>query len=169
MAPEARRASGTFYTPSTLVQKILEAALTALVASRLGCRESEAERRIADADAATVQVLSSITLLDPAVGSGAFLLGALERLSTAAAGGSDSALVKRRVLQHNLFGVDRSAAAVRLTELRLWLAVIAEDPAERAEAVSPLPNRELCAHCPGRGSLCSWPLEQTMIEKNRAM
>ncbi|HEV7364738.1 MAG TPA: N-6 DNA methylase [Gemmatimonadales bacterium] len=140
MAPEARRASGTFYTPSTLVQKILEAALTALVASRLGCRESEAERRIADADAATVQVLSSITLLDPAVGSGAFLLGALERLSTAAAGRSDSALVKRRVLQHNLFGVDRSAAAVRLTELRLWLAVIAEDPAERAEAVSPLPN-----------------------------
>jgi hypothetical protein len=29
---------------------------------------------------------------------------------------------------------------VRLTELRLWLAVIADDPAERADAVSPLPN-----------------------------
>jgi hypothetical protein len=44
------------------------------------------------------------------------------------------------VLSHNLFGVDQSAAAVRLTELRLWLAAIAEDPAEQAEAVAPLPN-----------------------------
>ena len=140
MAPEARRASGTFYTPSTLVQKLLEAALTGLVASRLGCSESEAELRRGNADPATVQVLSSITLLDPAVGSGAFLLGALERLSMAAAGRSDAASLKRRVLQQNLFGVDQSAAAVRLTELRLWLAVIADDPAERADAVSPLPN-----------------------------
>jgi hypothetical protein len=140
MAPEARRASGTFYTPSALVQKVLEAALTALVASKLGCSDSEAERRIGNPDPATVRLFSSITLLDPAVGSGAFLLGALERLSTTAAGRSDAATLKRRVLQQNLFGVDQSAAAVRLTELRLWLAVIADDPAERADAVSPLPN-----------------------------
>jgi hypothetical protein len=139
MAPEARRASGTFYTPSTLVQKVLEAALRALVASRLGCGEVEAERQIGNAEPAAVRVLSSITLLDPAVGSGAFLLGALERLSTMTLG-SNVASLKRRVLQQNLFGVDQSAAAVRLTELRLWLAVIADDPAERADAVSPLPN-----------------------------
>jgi ATP-dependent exoDNAse (exonuclease V) beta subunit len=30
--------------------------------------------------------------------------------------------------------------------------------------VSSRPNRELCAGCPGRGSLCSWPLEQTMAD-----
>jgi hypothetical protein len=30
--------------------------------------------------------------------------------------------------------------------------------------VSPQPNRELCAGCPGRGSLCSWPLELTMAD-----
>ncbi len=30
--------------------------------------------------------------------------------------------------------------------------------------VSPQPNRELCAGCPGRGSLCSWPLERTMAD-----
>jgi hypothetical protein len=140
MAPETRRASGTFYTPSALVQKVLEAALTALVAGRLGCGESEAERQIGNAEPAALRVLSSITLLDPAAGSGAFLLGALERLSTSTALGSGAASQKRRVLQQNLFGVDQSAAAVRLTELRLWLAVIADDPAERADAVSPLPN-----------------------------
>ena len=47
---------------------------------------------------------------------------------------------KRRVLQQNLFGVDLSTAAVRLTELRLWLAVIADDPAERPADIAPLPN-----------------------------
>ena len=140
MAPEARRASGTFYTPSALVQKVLEAALTALVASRLGCSESEAARRMTDVEPAAVRVLSSVTLLDPAVGSGAFLLGALERLSTATASGPDVSSLKRRVLQRNLFGVDQNATAVRLTELRLWLAVIADDPAEQADGVSPLPN-----------------------------
>ena len=44
------------------------------------------------------------------------------------------------MLRQNLFGVDQSAAAVRLAELRLWLAVIADDTAERAENVAPLPN-----------------------------
>ena len=44
------------------------------------------------------------------------------------------------MLQCNLFGVDRSATAVRLAELRLWLAVIAGDHAERPGKVQPLPN-----------------------------
>ncbi|HEU4681889.1 MAG TPA: N-6 DNA methylase [Gemmatimonadales bacterium] len=139
MEREARRASGTFYTPASLVSAILDAAMTALVAERLECGDSEAERRLQDRDPRAIRVLASIALLDPAVGSGAFLVGALDHLSKYAAGGNLSAR-KRWVLQYNLFGVDQSAAAVRLTELRLWLAVIADDPAERAEAVQPLPN-----------------------------
>ncbi len=139
MAPQARRDSGTFYTPARLVEGILEAAMSALLASRLGCGEAEAERRLGERDPAAAAILASITLLDPAVGSGAFLLGALERLSWVA-GAPNTSLRKRRVLQRNLFGVDQSAAAVRLTELRLWLSVIADDPAEQAHEVEPLPN-----------------------------
>lgn len=139
MAPELRRASGTFYTPASLVEQVLDAALCALVAGRLRCTESEADRRLHDRDPGAVEILGTLTLLDPAVGSGAFLLGALQRLS-AGAGIADAAARKRRVLQQSLFGVDLSATAVRLTELRLWLAVIADDPADRAEGVSPLPN-----------------------------
>jgi hypothetical protein len=137
MAPAARRASGTFYTPASLVERVLDAALVGLLAARLGCPEAEAERRMDEGDGAVVEIFGSVTLLDPAVGSGAFLLGALERLAGKARGSSAR---KRRVLGRNLFGVDLSAAAVRLTELRLWLAVIADDPADRAEAVAPLPN-----------------------------
>jgi N-6 DNA Methylase len=140
MAPEARHASGTFYTPVSLVQELLDAALVALIAERSGCDDREAERQMRNRDPDATNILSTLTLLDPAVGSGAFLLGALERLALIEQDERQRSARKRHVLRHNLFGVDQSAAAVRLTELRLWLAVIADDPAERADAVNPLPN-----------------------------
>jgi Eco57I restriction-modification methylase len=140
MAPESRRASGTFYTPASLVERVLDTALTVFLASRLRCSESEAERRLREPDRETSKILSSLTVLDPAVGSGAFLLGALERLSGAQIDAISSAACKRRILQQNLFGVDLNASAVRLTELRLWLAVIADEPAGRSPGISPLPN-----------------------------
>lgn len=137
MEPDHRRATGTFYTPAALVDRVIDAGFAALVAERLRCSDREADRRLRDAEPGAVAALESVTILDPAVGSGAFLLGALERLSGF---GKPSIERKRRILQRNLFGVDRNAAAVRLTELRLWLAVIADDPAERAGDVAPLPN-----------------------------
>ena len=139
MAPDTRRSSGTYYTPSSLVGSVLEAALVALVAGKLNCAEAEAERRLTDGAVEVRRLLRGITLLDPASGSGAFLLSALERL-TNVAGGSRSAAVRRRILERNLFGVDRNPAAVRLTELRLWLAVVAIDPSEDPTSVQPLPN-----------------------------
>jgi hypothetical protein len=139
MAPDTRRASGTYYTPSGLVGSVLDAGLGALVAGRLGCPEAEAERRLSDRTVEVRRLLRGITLLDPAAGSGAFLLGALERL-TVVAGGVRSAAARRRILERNLFGVDRNPAAVRLTELRLWLAVVASDPSDDPASVHPLPN-----------------------------
>ena len=140
MAPDARRSSGTFYTPSALVRRVVDAALVALLADRLACPDAEAERRLNDPDTAVRNALSSITVLDPAAGSGAFLLYTLERLSRMKSGDRGIAARKRLVLHHNLFGVDQNATAVRLAELRLWLAVIADEPAEHPERVSPLPN-----------------------------
>jgi hypothetical protein len=140
MAPEDRRASGTFYTPAALVDRLLDTALTVILADKLQCSEAEAERRLHEPSRETAGILRSITVLDPTVGSGAFLLSALQRL--AASGGSAGSPVarKRSVLQHNLFGVDQNAAAVRLAELRLWLSVIADDPSTQPEQVHPLPN-----------------------------
>jgi hypothetical protein len=140
MEPEARRASGTFYTPASLVEGVLEAALLALVATRLPCSEQEAERRLQNQEPLACRLVASLTLLDPAVGSGAFLLRALDRLSACMPLHDPVSVRRRQVLQHNLFGVDRNATAVRLAELRLWLAVIAEDQADRPEEVTPLPN-----------------------------
>ncbi len=110
MAPSTRRASGSYYTPAPLVRSILDAALAALVAGRLGCSEAEAERRLIDRDPGVAALLDDLTVLDPAAGSGAFLLGALDRLSSLAApDGVASAPGRRRILQRTLFGVDRSS------------------------------------------------------------
>ncbi len=123
MEPGERRGSGTYYTPAPLVDALLAEAVEAWV-----------ERKGAEA-------ARGIRLLDPAAGSGAFLLGALRLLA-----GPDSrpgparSRRLRRVLAQNLFGVDRNPAAIRLAELRLWLEVISADPGERPASVEPLPN-----------------------------
>jgi hypothetical protein len=141
MAPEDRGLSGSFYTPPRLVRTIFDHALLALMRGRLELDEEEARRRLESPDPATARLLHEITILDPAAGSGAFLLGALERLAELRelSGGRGQG-VRREILQRNLFGVDINPTAVRLTELRLWLAVVAADRADSPRSVQPLPN-----------------------------
>ncbi|MGH7658225.1 MAG: Eco57I restriction-modification methylase domain-containing protein, partial [Gemmatimonadales bacterium] len=86
------------------------------------------------------KLLAGMTVLDPAVGSGAFLVGALEKLTSLHHPGSGNRHRVRRQILARLHGVDRDAMAVRITELRLWLAVIADDPARMPQRVRPLPN-----------------------------
>jgi hypothetical protein len=140
MAPDQRRASGTYYTPAALVHELMGEGLAARVSERLSCSQAEAERRLADGEEAARRAVRRIRILDPAVGSGAFLLGALDRLSAVGSANGSAAEARRRILQRNIFGVDRNGAAVRLTELRLWLAVIADDGTDRPDEVHPLPN-----------------------------
>ena len=141
MEPEDRRASGTFYTPATLVRDLVEASCITLLASRLECSDADAAQRFQAGDPAAHAALASATILDPACGSGAFLLGALECFGAArVALGERPDAARRSVLQHQLFGVDLNGTAVRLAELRLWLAVVAQDGTIDPWAVRPLPN-----------------------------
>ena len=139
MDRDHRRAGGAFYTPAALVDRIVGAGLAALVGSRLGCGDDAADRRLADRDPAALAIAADAAVLDPAVGSGAFLLGALERLAELRSD-SHPAAARRAVLRRSLFGVDLDPMAVRLAELRLWLAVVADDPADGPAGVRPLPN-----------------------------
>ena len=140
MAPDERRASGAFYTPARLVARLVDSGLAAWLGHRLDCPPAEATRRLERRDPAVTRILATVTVLDPAVGSGAFLLGMLDRLAELRAGELPPAALRRRILQENLFGVDRNPMAVRLAELRLWLAVIAREATTEPELVAPLPN-----------------------------
>ena len=141
MAPADRKASGTFYTPASLVLGLVDAALSAALAARRTCSDVEAAELLARGDRSALTQAVGLTILDPACGSGAFLLGALDRLATCRIRlGECPTAARREVLRRNLFGVDADAIAVRLAELRLWLAVIADDPATTSDDPEPLPN-----------------------------
>jgi hypothetical protein len=149
MEGEERERTGTFYTPESVVRPLVRATLTTALGSR-GLPESQIRRLVAgqpvspDVGERLRDELWRIRVLDPAVGSGAFLLGALDALvemHTALGGHPDSSLrLKREILRRNLLGVDLNPVAVRLAELRLWLAVVSDDPTGDVFQVAPLPN-----------------------------
>ena len=116
-----RKAAGVYFTPHPLVARVADEALDA-------CRD--VPRR-------------ALRVLDPACGSGAFLVYALERIAAEriAAGERGSvAEIRRDVLARSIFGVDRDPTAVWLCELRLWLSVVIELDETDPARVPPLPN-----------------------------
>jgi len=143
MEPGERRASGTYYTPAPIVRDLVRAALEAVLVHRLHLAPDAAARWVHERAAPPHPPdLRALAILDPAAGSGAFLLGALDELVAlrAAAGEPATAALRRDVVARSLYGVDLNPAAVRLTELRLWLALVADDDTADAAAVAPLPN-----------------------------
>lgn len=138
-----RRASGSYYTPAPLVRDVIRAGLEAALASRYALPARAAARWVYDGvPPDPAPDLHGFTVLDPAAGSGAFLLGALTELAALrrAARQQPLSVIKRDVLAHSLFGVDLTPTAVRLTELRLWLALVADDETTDLATVAPLPN-----------------------------
>lgn len=133
MATDERRKSGSFYTPPSLVQQAVDDALRAAMP---GLRPGVITREEA-------AQLESLRILDPACGSGAFLVHMLEHLaSLLQTSGDDRPIhtLRREVLTRSIFGVDRNPMAVWLCELRLWLSVVIECPETRPSRIPPLPN-----------------------------
>lgn len=133
MASDERRKSGSFYTPPSLVQQAVDDALRAAIPDlRGGVVTPEQAAR-----------LESFRILDPACGSGAFLVHMLEHIATLLQHAGDARpthMVRREVLTRSIFGVDRNPMAVWLCELRLWLSVVIECPETRPSRIPPLPN-----------------------------
>lgn len=148
MASRERRDSGAFYTPHALVTRTTDAALDHLLASaqvpeviRDGLT---AGRATGDEHGLRVRdALQRVRVIDPACGSGAFLVHVLERIGgILQACGDDRPLaaIRRQVLTTSIFGVDINPMAVWLCELRLWLSVVIESDTTDPMHVPPLPN-----------------------------
>ena len=91
------------------------------------------------------RALEEITVVDPACGSGAYLLGMMQELvelqTTLYNAGLDAKSLydlKLQIIERNLFGVDIDEFAVNIAMLRLWLSLAIEydDPGDPP----PLPN-----------------------------
>ena len=139
-----RKGSGSFYTPHALVARVTDAGLErALACSPNSCIAGSLAESTEVVRAARRDRLDELTILDPACGSGAFLVYALEQLAAlrSAAGDDRSiAAIRREVLTRSIFGVDRNPTAVWLCELRLWLSVVIESDIVDPLRVEPLPN-----------------------------
>ncbi|MEO5799594.1 MAG: hypothetical protein ABIZ70_06735 [Gemmatimonadales bacterium] len=137
MDVDERKQEGAFFTPPRLVDAVVREALACHLAHRLRRSEAAVLRALDDPDTELSRALLDVTILDPAVGSGAFLVGALTLLH--GPGPRHPARV-RHLVTRRLFGVDRHPDAVRLTELRLWLEVLRSMRGRAAHRVPPLPN-----------------------------
>lgn len=118
-----RKATGTFYTPRSLVEYLVAETLAPL------CNGASPEQILA------------LRVLDPSMGSGAFLVGACRYLASAyeAAlvahgrchaidiGTPERAAFRRLIAERCLYGVDINATAVQLARLSLWLTTLAAD------------------------------------------
>jgi hypothetical protein len=125
MAFEERRSSGVYFTPHALVAQVADEAIRAAF------------------PAPDLRALRAARILDPACGSGAFLVYVLERLADGRRDLGDRGTIadlRRDVLARSIFGVDRNPMAVWLCELRLWLSVVIESAEADPMAVPPLPN-----------------------------
>lgn len=117
---EVRKATGTFYTPRAITSHLVRRTLEPLVNGR------------------TAEAILDLRVLDPAMGSGAFLVAACRYLAAAAeraliregqwqphdVTAADRALLRRQIASRCLFGVDLNPMAVQLARLSLWLATL---------------------------------------------
>jgi len=121
--PEVRKAGGVYYTPQYIVDYIVKNTVGKLIEGK------------------TPKEISKNKILDPACGSGSFLIGAFQYLldyhkdyysenGKPSKGKKDNPLTpeghlttaeKKRILLNNLFGVDLDSNAVEVTKLSLLI------------------------------------------------
>jgi type I restriction-modification system DNA methylase subunit len=153
-----RKKEGAFYTPAFITRYIVEQSLGAVLAERFeklrACHAGEAtgtaakalaDPRAYDLDGlnrpqrdalirfweAWQEALASIRLLDPACGSGAFLIEAFDQMHAALERSNDRLVelrghqtlfdLDRQILQNNLYGVDLNEEAIEICRLSMWI------------------------------------------------
>jgi hypothetical protein len=119
-----RKTTGSYYTPDQLVQLLIVSALLPVIADRLSKASTPEEKE---------QALLAIRVLDPACGSGHFLLAAARRLALELArirAGDEEPSeglrqeCLREVVAHCIYGVDKNPMAVELCKVALWIEAV---------------------------------------------
>lgn len=134
--PEVKKAGGVFYTPQYIVEYIVDNTIAELLKGK------------------TPNQVSKLRFVDPACGSGSFLLGAYQKLldwhldyytslekppKNAIYIGRDgiprlTIQEKKRILVNNIYGVDIDSQAVEVTKLSLLLKVLEDENKDVLEA-----------------------------------
>lgn len=151
-----RKRDGVYYTPEWVVNLLVEETLTPWFAAArraAGYDEHDEEAQPGAAEAYLDRV-KRIRIVDPACGSGAFLISAFRRLLQERMSAERAVEIKRsrggapalgeatligEILASNIYGVDINPASVEITKLALWL--------HSARAESPLSSLDHTIRC----------------------
>ena len=144
-----RKATGSYYTPHYIVKYIVENTLGPLLEAAheaAAAAPTEAEK----AERFTAAVLA-LNILDPAMGSGHFLVEATDKLAAALAANewleateeaeADLISWRRRVVEACIYGVDKNALAVELAKLSPVAGHGGQGPPAQFSGPPPAPRR----------------------------
>lgn len=118
-----RKKSGSYYTPSDLIALVLDEALDPLIDEAVRSHNPE-------------QALLDLSVVDPACGSGHFVVAAARRIATALAAARTGeteptpAALRRAtadVIERCVYGVDLNDLAIEITKVALWLEAFDAD------------------------------------------
>ncbi|WP_399892157.1 Eco57I restriction-modification methylase domain-containing protein [Streptomyces sp. BBFR51] len=134
VAGNTRKTTGSYYTPSSLIECLLNSSLDPVVedAMKRG-EEAAAQSGATDPSDAIVSELLSLTVCDPACGSGHFLVAAARRIAKRVAAvrerNPEPTLNAVRHALHEvvarcIYGVDLNPMAVDLAKVSLWLEAL---------------------------------------------
>lgn len=145
---EDNKSKGAFYTPKEIVRYMCKESLIAHLSSKLPdvadsvvrtfVESHEMQPELEDYREQLSTALRKIKICDPAIGSGAFPMGLLNELwrCREALGTTESRVVlKKEIIENNIYGVDIEKGAVDIARLRFWLSIVVDS--EKPEA---LPN-----------------------------
>ena len=183
---EDNKDKGAFYTPKEIVQYMCRETIVQYLKSHIDEQlyptiEALIKQGIVDTQLQNkttaneiYNLLKTVKVCDPAIGSGAFPMGILNVLYHArmqlygflkSTEDFSHAKVKRDIIQNNIFGVDIEQGAVDIARLRFWLALVVDETMPQ-----PLPNLDYKIMC-GNSQLCRYPLdmpiEGVFVEYNR--
>jgi hypothetical protein len=120
--PSDRKSSGSYYTPDKIVELVVKDSIEPTISKIID--ESSNNDEI-------IEKILSLKILDPAMGSGHFLIGVVEFLAKRLCeikfekiSESQYAEMKREVVRKCIYGVDRNSLAVDLAKLSLWLETL---------------------------------------------
>lgn len=153
---EDNKDKGTFYTPKEIVQYMSRESLIQYLRTHTDksihgaidhlIQTGEVDLAIQNRKIAEQlnNLLKAVKVCDPAIGSGAFPMGVLSEIFKCRrvlygfmkkAEAFSPSLVKREIIQENIYGVDIEQGAVDIARLRFWLSLVVDE-----EQPQPLPN-----------------------------
>ncbi|CAL9379165.1 hypothetical protein SUDANB1_01029 [Streptomyces sp. enrichment culture] len=134
VAGNTRKTTGSYYTPSSLIECLLDSTLDPVIRDAVKRGEEAASKSgAADPADSIVDALLSLTVCDPACGSGHFLVAAARRIAKVVAAvrerNPEPTLDAVRHALHEvvarcIYGVDLNPMAVELAKVSLWLEAL---------------------------------------------